>query len=96
MSQDSFGFHLERLRKQFKPPDLYDHEVLMANKMMHQLIEKLNLPIRYNQEGNIDTKSYMREKIFHTVEVNERLTKSIGSRLEWDEFLDYHNQNRED
>ena len=91
MSQDSFGFHLERLKKQFKPPDTHDHEVLMANKMMYSLIEKLNLPIRYTEDGTIDTKSYMREKIFHTVEMNDKLRKSIGSRMSWDEILDYHN-----
>ena len=63
----------------------------MANKMMFALIAKLNLPIRYTDDGTIDTESYMREKIFHTVEVNDKLSKSIGSRLSWDEILDFQN-----
>ena len=85
-SQDSFGFHLEKLRKQFKPPDYQDHIVLATNKMMNSLVEKLNLPVRYTADGSIDSESYMREKIFHTVEVRDKLMKSIGSRLSWEEI----------
>jgi hypothetical protein len=35
ITQESFGFHLEQPREQFKPHDAHDHEVLLVNKMMN-------------------------------------------------------------
>ena len=60
--------------------------MLEANKLMSALVERLHLPIRYTKDGKIDVQSYMRERIFYAVDMQEVSNKSKGTDGIWDQI----------
>ena len=53
----------------------------MANKTSLELIDRLNMPVRYRRGGVVDTDSFLREKLFHKTDLEELISLTSENYL---------------
>jgi len=57
----------------------------MANKSSLELIDRLNMPVRYRRGGVVDKDSFLREKLFHKTDPEELISLTSENYLPFQE-----------